>query len=167
MSFKSFDEVFNPNLELPAPPGDEEGGPIIVSEGDMEIGLWCVRVVTAAQAVHEGRELDGPPPKLRLEGAEETAVQRRLLGEANVARITEHAGKATLEFYTSTVVIWHAFGREMAEHFWNAGGRPTDFLPAANRAARRARSTTSTTTGGAKKTPSRASMNGTKSPKAK
>jgi hypothetical protein len=163
MAFKSFDEVFDPSLKLPGP-----GGEIFtIPEGDMEVGLWCVSLVTAAQALHEGQELEGPPPTLKFEGAQETAVQRRLLGEANFARLSEVAGKATLELFASTVVLWHAFGREMAEQYWNAGGQPTDFLPAANRAARRSRSTTSTGGAAARKTPSRASTTGTKSPKAK
>lgn len=160
MAFKSFDEVFDPSLKLPF-----RGEIISIPEGDMETGLWCVRVVTAVQALHEGQEIDGPPPTMRFEGAAETAVQRKLLGEENFARLAELGGKATLEFFAATVLLWHALGRETAEMYWNAGGKPEDFLPAANRAARRTRSTTSTSTGAAKKTPSRASTTGTKSRK--
>jgi hypothetical protein len=162
MAFKSFDEVFDPSLKLPGP-----GGEIItIPEGDMEIGLWCVKVVTAAQALHEGQEIDGDPPQLRFEGAAETAIQRRLLGEENYAKLARLGGKATLDLFATTVIMWHALGRETAEMYWNAGGVPEDFLPAANRAARRARSTTSTSTGAAKKTPPRGSTTGTRSRKA-
>jgi hypothetical protein len=164
MPFKSFDEVFDPSLPLPLP----GGGTVKIPEGDMEIGLFCVRLVTMAQAVHEGQELTegDAPPQLRFEGAAESALQRRLLGEEAYALITERGGKATLELYTSTVVLWHAFGRETAEQYWNAGGQPVDFLPAANRAARRNRSKTSTSTAAAKKTPSQVSGTGTRSRKA-
>lgn len=162
MAFKSFDEVFDPTLKLPGPDGEI----FVIPEGDMEIGLWCVKVVTTAQQLHEGGEIEGEPPTLRLEGSGDSAVQRRLLGDAAYERITEVVGKASLDFFATTVMLWHALGRETAEMYWNAGGVPEDFLPAANRAARRAGSRTSTSTAAVKKTRSRASTTGTTSRKA-
>jgi hypothetical protein len=159
--FKALDEVFSTTLDLPG----RDGKIWRIPEGDSEVGLWCVRVFEAASAVANGQEPDtgSPPPQLTFEGAEETSLQIRLLSRPIYdALIAEGYGLATLNFFTQTVIMWHAAGREVAELFWNAGGRPEDFLPAANRAARRQRAT-STSTAAAATTKHRASTTGTTS----
>jgi hypothetical protein len=80
-------------------------------------------------------------------------------------------GATKITFCTSVILFWHGLGREMAEMYWDAGGRPEDFLPAANRAARRskaaAKSTGSTSTAAATTTRKPASGTGTTSRKGK
>lgn len=148
MAFKNLNDVFDPRLPLPI------GGKLYyVPEGDAETGLWCTSLVAAAATVADGGEPAPPGVQLRFEGRAETAVQRRLLGEELFAELmADGIGKPTLDFITQTVVIWHAFGRDMAEKFWNAGGDSVDFQRAQSRAGRRARSTTSTSGAAARKT---------------
>lgn len=164
MTFKSIDEVFDGTLKLPG-----RGGKIYsIPEGDAEIGLWCTSLVSTAQQLQQGVELDPDTvPQMRFEGAQETAIQRRILGEELYAEmVADGLGKPTLDFIVSTVVIWHALGRDIAEHYWNAGGDGAVFQRAANRAARRGHKT-STSGAAVSTTPLRSSGSGTKSRKAK
>lgn len=162
MSFKAIDQVFDASLPLPAGPG---GKIYRIPEPDFETGTWCVRSFLAAQAVHEGREVE-EMPELRFEGPAEEAVQRRLLSSAVYDEMrADGLGPQKINFCVQTVLFWNAAGRDFAEMYWNAGGKPEDFLPAANREARRRRAAPSTNTGAAPTTKRQASTNGTSSPR--
>lgn len=163
MPFNALDQVFDPRLPLPG----RNGKVYQVPEGDTELGLWCVRVFAIANAAANGEEIEGDPPQLRFTGSDQDALQERLFGAELLAELrADGLGRKTIEFMAQTVIFWHACGREVAETFWNAGGRPEDFLPAANRAARRkAAGTRSTSTAAASTTQSARSGSGTKSRK--
>lgn len=160
MTFKALDEVYQDFLALPGP----NGKTYRVPEADFETGLWCTRAFVAAEIVANGGELPPDVPQLKLDGDDELTLQRRLLGEALLNELkADGAGKPKIDFFTSTAFFWHAAGREVAEAYWNAGGRAEDFLHDANRAARRRRASTSTAAGSTTQRP--ASGSGTRSPR--
>lgn len=172
MSFKALDQVFDPRLKLPGRLDPETGQPskfYYVPEGDLEVGLWCVRMVLAVGELQRtGKTPEGPPPQLRFEGPQETELQRRLLGDALLAELAaDGVGKATVDFMTQVAVVWHSSGIDMAEAYWNSGGNPGDFLRAARRAAQRQQAKNLIATGGANTTRRPASTSGTRSRKPK
>ncbi len=168
MALKPIDEIFVTWFDLPAGP---DGKIYRIEECDAATGILCQRLVTAAIAIQNGEQPPTDAPKLIFEGQDEIDLQERLLGPALQDMYADGLGATKISFCTQVILFWHGLGREVAELYWNAGGRPEDFLPAANRAARRkppaARATGSTGTGAAATTRRRASTSTTTSRGAK
>lgn len=156
MALRPIDEVFQNYFDLPG----KDGKVYRVPECDAITGMWCQRMVTAAVAIQNGEKPEpGKTVRLVFEGDEEDELQARLLTRPLLEEMrADGFGHSQISFCTQTILFWHGLGREVAELYWNAGGRPEDFLPAANRAARRkeskkAKATSSTGTAGATTTP--------------
>lgn len=160
MAFKSLDEVYQNYLELPG----REGKLYRVPEADFATGLWCTEAFMLAKAVIDGAEIPADAPQLRLDGDEELAMHRKLLGDELLEELKgDGHGKPTIDLFATTAFLWHAAGREMAEQYWNAGGRAEDFSRGPlNRAGRRH---PSTGTAAESTTKPRASGSGTRSPR--
>lgn len=138
MALRPIDEVLHAYFELPAGPG---GKVYRVPDCDAKTGILCQRLLTAAIAIQNGEEPpdDMPAPNLRFEGKNEVDLQVRLLSQPILDEmLSDGLSASKITHCTSTILFWHGLGPEVAEMFWEAGGRPEDFLPAANRAARRA-----------------------------
>jgi len=158
MGFVELDEVFDDGLPLPV------NGKIYRVRGcDGATGLWCQRLMGAAVAVASGAERPPDIPTLDLDGDDEVALYRRLVGPAWDEMLTDGVSWPKMMLVGQTAFIWAGSGRTIAEEFWNSGGSdPKAILP--NRAARRSASTRSTDGGATSK--SSASMSGTKRQKA-
>lgn len=159
MALKPIDEILITTFDLPAGPA---GKVYRVPECDAATGILCQRLVTAAIAIQNGEQPPTDAPKLVFEGKDEFDLQQRLLSPAvHAEMLADGLGATKISFCTSVILFWHGLGREMAEMYWQAGGRPEDFLPAANRAAKRSRAaakrTASTSTAAATTTPKQAS----------
>jgi hypothetical protein len=171
MALKPIDEILITTFDLPAGP---DGKVYRVPECDAATGILCQRLVTAAIAIENGEQPPTDAPKLVFEGKDEFDLQERLLTPAVLQEMyADGLGATKITFCTSVILFWHGLGREMAEMYWEAGGRPEDFLPAANRKARRhpskavAKQTGSTSTAAASTTRKPASTTGTTSQKGK
>jgi hypothetical protein len=135
MALKPIDEILITHFDLPAGPN---GKVYRVPECDAATGILCQRLVTAAIAIQNGEKPPTDAPKLVFEGQDEIDLQVRLLSDAVLQDMyRDGLGSTKITFCTQVILFWHGLGREMAEMYWEAGGRPEDFLPAANRAARR------------------------------
>lgn len=169
MALRPIDEVLVTTFDLPAGPG---GKVYRVPECDAATGILCQRLVTAAIAIQNGEEPPKDAPQLVFEGKDEFDLQQRLLSpEVHAEMVADKLGATKISFCTQVILFWHGLGREVAEMYWQAGGRPEDFLPAANRAARRSKaapgSTASTSTAAASTTRKRASGTTTTSQRAR
>jgi hypothetical protein len=169
MALRPIDEVLVTTFDLPAGPN---GKIYSVPECDAATGILCQRLVTAAIAIQNGEEPPKDAPKLVFEGKDEFDLQERLLSPTILAEMhADGLGATKINLCTQVILFWHGLGREMAEMYWEAGGRPEDFLPAVNRKTRRSKAapapTASTSTGAATTTRKRASTTTTTSRKAR
>lgn len=169
MALKPIDEILITTFDLPAGPN---GKVYRVPECDAATGILCQRLVVAAVAIQNGEQPPTDAPKLVFEGKDEADLQERLLSSEILQEMyADGLGATKISFCTSVILFWHGLGREVAEMYWEAGGRPEDFLPAVNRAGRRSRGaakpTGSTSTAAATMTRKPASGTGTTSRKGK
>jgi hypothetical protein len=165
MPFEALDKVWDRRLgPLPGP----NGKTYYIPEADAEFGLWCVRAFALVERAANGEPdpAAGPPPQLHFEGPEEEAMQRRALGAEQLEQLrADGFGLPTINHFTTTAIVWHAQGREMAEMYWNAGGDPARFQTAALQRLPRAARRASTNGGAASTTKTPGSTSGTRSRK--
>lgn len=90
--------------------------------------------------------------------AEQAEIDAEMWGSSQDEMIADGVTAAQIAVVGQTVYLYHIHGREAAERFWNAQGKP----PAPNRKARRAKAQTSTRSRG-----SRGGSNSRRSPKPK
>lgn len=137
MAFEDLGELLDAGISLPY-----QGKTYLVPPVDAETGLRFQRLAEVAarlaQAAEEGQELDA----VVLDDVAEVDLYRDALGSAYEAMIADRVPWPMLK--TAAVTAWldAAAGRDAAEAYWNAAGRPDPEALAGSRASRRvARST--------------------------
>lgn len=138
MAFVDLDEVFEDGLPLPV------GGKVYrVPSCDGELGMWCQRLMGAALVIQQGGQAPPEMPSLTIDGDDEMALYRRLLGPVWDELHRDGVSWDRIQLVAQTSFIWAGAGRTEAERFWNSGGSdPKAVLP--NRKARRSGSGTGT-----------------------
>jgi hypothetical protein len=132
-----------------------------LSKNDLQLPIngktYTVPELDAATVVRFQAARNGyPDPELAKLNEEET--WRLVMGDELVEQmIVDGVGRRALRFAGQTALLDVMHGRDMAEAYWEAGEVRPEAIAAIAAAAAAKTSTRSTSTGSAKKTPSRAS----------
>lgn len=164
VTFGELQEYFDPGLDLTI-----RGTVYTVPLPSAELGLWCQltaqaagKITTAASAEQMRDAVERVNALPELDG-KNLSLPQRCLGAAYDQMVADKVPHPYVEFAGATAYLWIAYGEEVAEQYWNSGGRPEAVSPA-NRQERRA-STRKTSTAAASTTRRAASTSGTSSPR--
>lgn len=145
------------------------GKEYVIQPVDGLTGLWCQRVAEVAGDVHTAKtdeemaaavaRIDALP---KLDG--DLTLAERVLGDLHAQLVTDGIHHEAIKVLGKAAYIWVIADADAAQRFLAAGGRPEAAAP--NRAARRAASPRSRSTGGATTTRKAASTSGTSTRKA-
>lgn len=159
MAFRELTEFFDDTLPLTIC-----GKVYRIPGPNAETGLYCQRLLqTGAELARRqaaGESVEGlDTTGLNLGDNDEHDLFRRIMGPAMDEMIADGLSWPLIQVAGNTTAIWIGAGAEMAEQYWENGGRnPTPLSMAANRSERR-----SIDTAGANGTKLPDSTNGTKS----
>lgn len=161
--FGDLADYFDPGLTLKVQGKDYE-----IPLPSAELGLWCRQIADLSgtseedlsdnelnEAADAVSELPALPGRM--------SFTQRLLGDVYADMVADKVPDPYIHFCAQTVYMWIIGGEELAQRFWEAGGRPEAAGPG-NRAQRRANDR-KTSTAAATATPSPGSTSGTSSPK--
>lgn len=116
--------------------------------GDISGEAWLIlmrvisRLKEAATAEAEGREVDSST--ILLTDEQEEMLTAELFGDCLPAMKAAGVTGEEIRITMSTLMLWHAEGRDAASMFWRGGGNPKAMKRAMpNRAARRSKKNSS------------------------
>jgi len=127
MSFKAIDEYLDDTLRLPI-----RGKEYVIQPVDAATGLWVERIsalaVDAQQEKAGGAKMAPLTPEevaaLKPPAGDRTTLTETLLGDTLAELVEDGVGHEALKLITATTMIWITAGKDEAETYWNAGGRP-------------------------------------------
>lgn len=132
MAFQDLGELLDAGLSLPY-----QGKTYLVPPVDAETGLRFQRLAEVAAQLAKAAEDEQELNAVVLDDVGEVDLYRDALGPAYAAMIADRVPWPVLKVAAMTAWLDAAAGREAAESYWNAAGRPDPEALAGNRATRR------------------------------
>lgn len=128
MSFKALDAFLDDTLTLPVTAEKK----YVIQPVDAAVGLWVERI--SALAVDAQQERAGGPKiepltpdevaALKPPGGDRKTLTETILGDALQEMLDDGVSHEVVKLVTATTMVWITAGKDEAEKYWNAGGRP-------------------------------------------